>query len=468
VAWRTEYVRRIVLGDVLSGAVAAGLGLVTRFGLDTSPAHIQLAAFWVGCLLPALWPIAMLLARTYEHRYLWVGAEEFRRIFGASMLLVASLGTVSWALKLEVARGFVVVTLPLLALLTLINRFSQRRWQRRERSKGRNRLTVMLVGHAEDVGTLKRQIERKAESGYHVIGACVPLTDRKAPQVVGTVPVLGHLEDVADIARQHQVDAVAVLPCRDLTGDDLRRLGWELEETSADLLLVPAVTEVAGPRVRVRPAFGMSLMHVERPDIASHRGLLKILFDRIVAATAVLLFSPLFIVVFLGVKLTSPGPAFFRHERIGRHARPIHVLKFRTMYQGADKDFEALLDQSEGNSVQFKMHRDPRVTPIGRILRRFSIDELPQLFNVLGGSMSLVGPRPHVQQEVDQYDRDMRRRLAVKPGMTGLWQVSGRSDLSWEASVRIDVRYVDNWSLALDLVILSKTVRAVLNGAGAY
>jgi exopolysaccharide biosynthesis polyprenyl glycosylphosphotransferase len=178
--------------------------------------------------------------------------------------------------------------------------------------------------------------------------------------------------------------------------------------------------------------------------------------------------APLLLAVVLAIRLTSRGPAFYRHRRIGKRGREFDVLKFRSMVVDADSRIESLMLLNEGNEVQFKMRRDPRVTAVGAVLRKLSLDELPQLINVVKGEMSLVGPRPHVTREVEQYGPDMHRRLLVKPGITGLWQVSGRSDLSWDESVELDVRYVENWSLGLDLAILWRTVRAVLAGAGAY
>jgi exopolysaccharide biosynthesis polyprenyl glycosylphosphotransferase len=213
---------------------------------------------------------------------------------------------------------------------------------------------------------------------------------------------------------------------------------------------------------------GLPLMHVERPEFTGARRVVKSLFDRTAALFGILFLLPLITVLALGVKLTSRGPVFFKHERIGQNEQPFSVFKFRSMVTNADKIELDLHEQNQGNAVQFKMRRDPRVTRIGAVMRRYSLDELPQLFNVLLGSMSLVGPRPHVTREVEQYGFDMRRRLLVKPGITGLWQVSGRSDLSWDDSVRIDVRYVENWSLTFDLMILLKTVGAVLRGSGAY
>jgi exopolysaccharide biosynthesis polyprenyl glycosylphosphotransferase len=209
-------------------------------------------------------------------------------------------------------------------------------------------------------------------------------------------------------------------------------------------------------------------MHVERPEFKGLRRIVKSVFDRSAATFGILLIAPVLIGLAVAIKVSSCGPVFFRHERIGMGGQPFHVLKFRSMVPDADKVIDLLIDQSEGNAVQFKMKRDPRVTRVGAVMRRYSFDELPQLFNVLGGSMSLVGPRPHVTREVEQYGFDMARRLLVKPGITGLWQVSGRSDLSWDDSVRIDVRYVENWTLTFDLMILWKTFGAVLRGSGAY
>jgi lipopolysaccharide/colanic/teichoic acid biosynthesis glycosyltransferase len=188
-----------------------------------------------------------------------------------------------------------------------------------------------------------------------------------------------------------------------------------------------------------------------------------------VAAIALLLLSPLFIVLTLAVRWSSAGPALFRQVRVGRDGGTFMMLKFRSMYCDAEERLAELVDQSDvRDGVLFKMRNDPRITRIGRLLRRYSLDELPQLINVLNGSMSLVGPRPPLPVEVAQYEDHVHRRLLVKPGVTGLWQVSGRSDLSWEESVRLDLRYVENWSLSEDLLILWKTARAVTLGSGAY
>jgi exopolysaccharide biosynthesis polyprenyl glycosylphosphotransferase len=468
-AWRATYVRRLVALDVLVAVVAGVFGQLAEVGPVSLSVSSETSPVWATFVLPVLWIGSMLAARAYEERFLWIGAEEFRRVFFAAALLLATLGTLSWAFHLEVARGFVVVALPLATVLTLGHRLVQRALLHRQRAQGKFLQTAIVVGHRSGVADLHAQFERQAKHGYRVIGCCVPQRrDDPFPMFDG-LPVLGSLEDVVDVVRRYEVDTVAVLPSPELDGAALRRLGWDLEKTQAELLLAPAVTEVAGPRVRIRPVAGLPLMHMERPEFKGHRRLVKSAFDRSAALFGILLISPVLIGLALAVKFTSRGPVFYKHERIGLGGETFEVYKFRSMVPDADKIVGVLFEQSnEGNDVQFKMKRDPRVTRIGAIMRRYSLDELPQLFNVVNGSMSLVGPRPHVTREVEQYGFDMRRRLLVKPGITGLWQVSGRSDLSWDDSVRLDVRYVENWTLTFDLMILWKTFGAVLRGSGAY
>jgi exopolysaccharide biosynthesis polyprenyl glycosylphosphotransferase len=272
------------------------------------------------------------------------------------------------------------------------------------------------------------------------------------------------LRAVADVG----ADVVAVASSPDLSGHALRRLAWALDERDVDLIVSPGIVEVAGPRLSIRPVAGLSLLHLERPAMRGGRMLIKRVIDRLLGSALFVAVSPLLAVIAIGVKLTSPGPVLFRQLRIGEDGRPFEMLKFRSMVADAEARRAELEADNEGNGVLFKIRADPRVTPVGAILRRYSLDELPQLWNVVRGDMSLVGPRPPLPQEVIGYTDDATRRLRVRPGMTGLWQVSGRSDLSWEESLRLDLRYVDNWSLTLDLIILWHTWRAVIGRSGAY
>ncbi|GAA4304231.1 sugar transferase [Klenkia terrae] len=466
-SWQSTYVRKIVLADVLCALVSALVGWAVRFGpASLDPGHVP---FWIVAALPLAWVGAMLVARSYEQRFLWIGAEEFRRVFFAAMLMLAAVGTVSWALKLDLARGFVVVALPLATVATLLTRYVLRARLHRARGRGLFLQTAVLVGHRNGVGALKRQIEREKYHGYSVVGCLLPGGQHlPAQSLFDGIPVLGGLDDVVAVVERFEVDTVAVLPSPELDGPRLRRLGWDLEKTNAELLLAPAVTEIVGPRVRIRPVCGLPLLHMERPELRGIRRVAKDTVDKTVSALALLALLPVLLGVAAAVGLTSRGGVFYRQERVGRDGQTFSMLKFRSMVAGADAMVDHLAGGNDGNGVLFKQKTDARVTRVGKVLRRYSLDELPQLLNVLRGHMSLVGPRPPLPTEVERYGFDMHRRFLVKPGITGLWQISGRSDLSWDDSVRIDVRYVENWSLTFDFMILWKTVGAVLRGSGAY
>ena len=331
------------------------------------------------------------------------------------------------------------------------------------------------LGRASDVGDTPHVLElvhtlrREPYAGYRVVGACIPdALLAPVPQRLGDVPVAGSFRNIPDAAAATGADTVAVTASGELTATRLRRLGWQLEGTGIDLVLAPALTDVAGPRIHTRPVAGLPLIHVEAPEFRGTRKLVKGFVDRSVSFLALTLLLPLLSLIALAIKIDNRGPVIFKQVRVGQGGREFHVYKFRTMVVNADALLAELAAKNETDGLMFKMRDDPRITRVGKFLRKFSLDELPQLANVLFGHMSLVGPRPPLPSEVARYDGDVARRLLVKPGMTGLWQVSGRSDLSWEDGIRLDLYYVENWSLASDLTILWKTFGAVLNGRGAY
>jgi exopolysaccharide biosynthesis polyprenyl glycosylphosphotransferase len=259
-----------------------------------------------------------------------------------------------------------------------------------------------------------------------------------------------------------------VLSCPEIDGATLRQLAWELEKTGTDLCVAPALLDVAGPRTTVRPTAGLTLLHVDHPQLSGVRQVLKGLFDRFMAGLALLLLSPVLVVVAVAIKLGDHGPALFTQTRVGKDGHTFKIYKFRTMVVDAEARLAELAPVNDLDGVLFKLRRDPRITPFGARLRKYSIDEFPQFINVLKGEMSLVGPRPALPAEAAKYADHVHRRLVVKPRLTGMWQVNGRSELTWEESVRLDLRYVENWSFALDLQILWKTFSVVLRGSGAY
>jgi exopolysaccharide biosynthesis polyprenyl glycosylphosphotransferase len=316
------------------------------------------------------------------------------------------------------------------------------------------------------VANLVRELHGEPYHGLTVVGACVAQPSQCA-EIAG-VPVYGGLDDVTAAVNDFGADTVAVLGCPEMDHIRLRGLAWELEKTGTDLCVAPALLDVAGPRTTIRPVAGLTLLHVDHPQLGGIRLIVKELFDRSVAAAALMLLAPLFAVLSVMIWLHDRGPATFTQVRVGKDGRVFRIYKFRTMVVDAEERKAQLVDWNDLDGVLFKLYSDPRVTAVGARLRRWSMDELPQLVNVLLGQMSLVGPRPALPDEAAVYADHVRRRLVVKPGLTGLWQVNGRSDLSWEESVRLDLRYVENWSFALDLQIMWKTIFVLLRGSGAY
>jgi exopolysaccharide biosynthesis polyprenyl glycosylphosphotransferase len=354
----------------------------------------------------------------------------------------------------------------------LLSRWLWRRWLAKERSEGRNISPVLVVGSHNTAAAMAQEFEKARAAGYRVVGVCVPGWGTGRGDTLNVdghpVPVLGDESAVIDALRATGANMVAVSNTEYLGTGGMRALAWQLEEVDADLVVSPGVIDVAGPRLQIHPVAGLPLLHVDRPQYRGAVKSSKLALDLIGAGIWLLLLWPLFLVVAILIKLDSRGPVFYRAERIGLNGKPFAMLKFRTMVVNAEERRIALLGRNEGAGPLFKMRHDPRVTKVGRWLRRLSIDEAPQLINVLLGQMSLVGPRPPLRSEVATYSGDVHRRLFVKPGITGLWQVSGRSNLSWEESVRLDLFYVENWSLIQDLVIMWRTIGAVCRSAGAY
>jgi len=351
--------------------------------------------------------------------------------------------------------------------IDLVARYALRKRLHRLRDSGACMRRAVAVGHPQAVADLVNELRREPYHGLTVIAACLAGAAFRPDEIAG-VPVLGGLDDVSSAVRGSDADTVAVLACPELKPVQLRQLAWELEKTDTDLCLAPALLDVAGPRTSVRAAAGLPLLYVDHPDLSGLRQVIKGLFDKVAAASALLLLAPLMLTIALMIRLEDGGPALFKQVRVGKDGRPFRLYKFRTMVPQAEQQKAALQLHNEGAGVLFKIRDDPRITKIGARLRRWSLDELPQLINVLLGHMSLVGPRPALPEEAAKYGDYVRRRLAVRPGLTGLWQIHGRSDLSWDEAVRLDLRYVENWSLAFDLLILWKTWPAVARGHGAY
>jgi exopolysaccharide biosynthesis polyprenyl glycosylphosphotransferase len=460
-AWLREYLRTAFFVDLVCAVVGVFVAAQIRFGDDVDGTYLALSL-----ALPVLWVGAVWLADGYDVRFIGTGSDEFRKVLNAGIGLTAAVALFSYAVNMQLSRGYVVIGLPSATLFDLIARQILRKRLHKRRLAGHCMLGVVAVGHELAVANLVTELQRDRYHGLTVVGACV-VRPGECDEVVG-VPVYGGLDDVTAAVKAFGAHTVAVLACPEMDGLRLRGLAWELEKTGTDLCVAPALLDVAGPRTTIRPTAGLTLLHVDHPQLSGYRLVLKGLFDRCVAALALILLAPVLGLMSVAIVLYDRGPVLFTQVRVGKGGRAFRIYKFRTMVVDAEQRRAELLEASDSDNILFKLRHDPRVTGIGAPLRRWSIDELPQLFNVLRGHMSLVGPRPAVPDEVAQYADHVRRRLVVKPGLTGLWQVNGRSDLSWDESVRLDLRYVENWSFALDLQILWKTVSAIVRGSGAY
>jgi exopolysaccharide biosynthesis polyprenyl glycosylphosphotransferase len=460
--WVPQYRLMTVAADAICGLLAGIVALLGRFPGPTQPdfylvTTAGLPLIWIGCVS---------IAGGYDPRFIGLGSEEFRRIINAAICLTAGIAVLSYALKLNFARGYVLIALPGLGVADLLVRFGMRKYLHRQRGHGRFMRRVTAVGYPAAVTGLIVQLRRDRFHGLEVVNACL-VNQAELTEIEG-IPVLGGLPDAARVAAETDTDTVAVLACPEMDGIALRRLAWDLEKEGTDLYVAPALMDVAGPRTTIRAVAGLPLLHLDHAEITGVKWVAKSFFDKLIATVVLCLSSPVFACIAIAILLHDRGPVLFSQTRIGKDGQAFTVLKFRTMKPDAELRKQELLALNDGDGLLFKMRRDPRVTVPGAWLRRWSLDELPQLFNVLLGEMSLIGPRPPLPSEAARYGADVRRRLVVKPGMTGLWQVNGRSNLSHEEAVRLDLRYVENWSFVLDLQILWKTCSAIFKGRGAY
>ncbi|MFW3170542.1 sugar transferase [Geodermatophilus sp. CPCC 206100] len=462
-AWVGRYSLALTAVEVLA---AAGAGLIVLAGRpETWSTSVPLP--WVVAALVLAWPVLLHAEGAHSERVFGTGSDEYRAVGKAGFALLAVLGFLTYATGVDLGRELVVGAVPALTVVTLLSRVTARCVLRRLRTRGWCTKRVVVVGRGTAVLELVDRVRREHYAGMDVVALCVTPDDRNRVRGVAGVPV-GGLDDVLAVAAEHGADTIAVTSASETAAEYLRRLSWQLEGTGIELLVAPGLVEVAGPRLHIRPLEGLPLLTVEQPRFAGWQRVVKGTLDRVAAALAIVVLAPLLLGIAVAVTATSPGPVLYRQERVGVNGQAFTMLKFRSMVVGADRQVDALRADNISDGLLFKMKVDPRVTAVGRLLRRLSLDELPQLFNVLGGSMSLVGPRPPLPGEVARYDTSVSRRLLVKPGLTGLWQISGRSDLPWEEAVRLDLRYVENWSLAMDTLILAKTARAVLSRSGAY
>ncbi|MEV0155092.1 sugar transferase [Micromonospora sp. NPDC050686] len=474
VMWHRPYILWLLVLDLLAALAASqtAVGLLEKadagFHDPAAPGGVDGVFVLVANVgIPLGWVLLLAASGAYHRRALGTGTEELKRVVRADIAMAATVSLLALGFKKDLSRLTVLLVVAAALLYTLIGRFVARCVLRHLRRTGaRASQKILLVGKLSDALALYDVATRNPAAGLRPIAIHLPQHPRPGETVTAPVPVYVGWE-LVPLVQEIGADTIAVCGPASLESYELRKLAWQLEGTGLDLVVVPQVTDVTGPRIHVRPVDGLPLLTVEEPTLSGLSLVAKSALDRITALLGLILLSPVLLGIALAIKLTDPGPVMFRQSRIGYQGKAFKVWKFRTMYTDAEQRLEALRGHNESDGLLFKMKDDPRVTPIGRHLRALSLDELPQLINVLAGQMSLVGPRP-LPTEDDDYQGDVRRRLLVRPGITGLWQVSGRSDLTWDDAVRLDLHYVDNWSLTYDIGILWRTVSVVLARRGAY
>jgi exopolysaccharide biosynthesis polyprenyl glycosylphosphotransferase len=477
-SWQMRYGRRLLFSDLLAIVFAVSLAQLLRFGWPAEALQNYLSGSGHNYLMVSGglvfgWLAALTINQSRSPRIIGSGAEEYRRVVMGTFAVFGALAIISLLFKLHFARGYLLIALPTGLGLVLLTRWLARRVLTKARlEEGKCITRLLAVGSPSAVRDLTESLAREPWSGFEVVGACITgATEQGTLEVpgAGTIPVFGNESTIVGALTATGGRAVAVTATEHLDGRGMRDLSWELEKLDVDLMVSPGVVDVAGPRLQIRPVAGLPLIYLEKPQYHGAKRFEKRLFDVTFASTALLCTLPLLVVIAVAIKLTSKGTVFYRQERIGLNGRPFEMVKFRTMVADADSMVDGLahLNECDGG-VLFKIRNDPRVTRVGRVLRKYSLDELPQFINVLRREMSVVGPRPPLPSEVKTYSDYAKRRLLVRPGITGLWQVSGRSDLSWEDSVRLDLFYVENWSMISDLLIALKTAKVVFTHSGAY
>lgn len=464
-AWAPARLRRKRWVNVL-GSVDA-LVTTTWMLLSANILTVGRNGTYLACLaiVLCLWQLALYLKGSRRTDTLGVGSEEYKRVLGASLFTAGFVSLSALAVGLEFGQSLVLLGILPGTLILLLSRWMMRRILHIRARQGATLHRVIVVGGAADISYLARQISAKSAGMYQIVGL---IEDTNTPVEVGDIPVSNSLDDVEYMINVHGADSVMVAGALNSGTDAVKNLGWKLEKSKTELILASSLTNIAGPRIHMRPVEGLPLMHVEPPVFDGTRMWAKRILDVVLSVTALLMLAPVFACIALAIRLDSSGPVVFAQRRVGKDGKEFTMLKFRTMVLDAEAQLKDLKDANEGAGPLFKLKNDPRVTRIGRVLRKLSLDELPQIVNVMRGDMSLVGPRPPLQTEVDCYESHTFRRLLTKPGLTGLWQVNGRSDLSWEESVRLDLYYVENWSVVGDLVIMWHTFKAMIRPQGAY
>jgi len=466
----------LLLADVTTVLTSGLVAALARFGRLDEPlvltGSLGSTTYFVLSITVALaWPLFFAMERLYDTERLFWGSGEFRRMIRGVTLGVFGIVSANYVLKLPgISRQWMAMTWALAVIIAPLGRQACRVIIGNMRASGCLQRPTLIVGSSGDAARFARVIQRDSRTGMRLIG-CLAATqgalDDLPSEIVENVPVIGYAGELTQRLVETGADTLVIVS-PDFDHDVLSRMLSEVRLIPVSVHISSGLFEVLASRVLVRELNGVPVMVVRGGMLTHSQMLLKRAFDVVISSVGILVGMPVWLVVMAAIKLDSRGPVFYLQRRVGHKGEPFRMFKFRSMLVDAEERLADLQGTNEADGPLFKMKADPRITRVGQWLRKYSIDEFPQLLNVIVGDMSLVGPRPPLPCEVDLYEGHHWKRLETLPGMTGLWQVSGRSDLSFEEMVRLDVFYIENWSMAFDFTILLRTIPAVVFRRGAY
>lgn len=470
-SWTRRYVAVLVGLDLVAALTATFVCWVVRPKADRLSVTVlswQVHYTTLALVVTPVWLGAMAAGGAYRRLHAGQGLTDYRLPVVTALRLAGAVSILSFAFQISVSRLLVVVYFPVLVGTSLVLRCAGRQGLSALRRRGMALRQMLLVGDESCVSRFAAHLMRSPIHGFRLVGACVPGNASVLGDGNRRLVVVGRPDDVVPVADDADVDTVLIVGHPHFETTSLQEIAWRLERSGRDLLVGPDVVDLAGPRISVAAIGGLPLLHIGDPLIGVRRHTVKAFYERLLGLLLVVLLAPVMAVVAVAILIDSGRPVFFRQDRVGFKRRTFSMVKFRTMEATAEAMQETLRDSNEHDGALFKMRMDPRVTRLGRFLRHYSIDELPQLLNVVKGDMVLIGPRPVLPSEAETFDEAAQRRFLAKPGLTGLWQVSGRSDIPWVEAVRLDLYYVENWSPWMDLMIALRTIRVLLTGLGGY
>lgn len=452
--------RQAMTADVLSMVVVFTIAFLGRN--SWAPDQRSTLRAIVTCLVCiSVWVFALATHGCYRRQYLGTGFEEAKRVTNATFVAGMGMATLGYILKSETSRLLLLSTV----LAGLIAILSSRRMLHikllKDREAGKYLHNTLILGSESYAQQFQELVQDQPSVGFKV---CTSIPVLTSPEPASVQPWINF---IVRIVEEQKIDTIVIEDSANATPAAIGELSWHLNSLAVDLLVAPSFFQLVGPRLEIRPHHELSLLHLDEPYLTMSERFTKRSLDLMMSTIAIVLALPFALLIAVGIFVSNPGPIFFIQDRVGQAGKNFKFLKFRSMVVGAEALRAEVLGRPDDEMAE-RYRNDPRIFPFGKFLRRFSLDELPQLLSVFTGKMSIVGPRPILLEELDLLDTQDHRRHLTKPGLTGLWQINGRKETTWDERIQLDLEYVHDWSIGLDVAIILKTIRVIISGQGSY